>query len=343
MGCDTMHRFLSLSVLALYCCWSCVSADQYDDLLAWAKKNGAKTDHVKISTKADGQRGLFATKALSKGSLAVSVPPELAMCPQNFVKSALGEDMVSDEKLAESVTLQEGGLLAVLLLGEVSNAESFWAPYLATIPKDFGGAVATQMQPADFDMLEGTLVQNHTKDAVEAMHDLVKELQAFFTTHEALIRKHYPKIEITPERIQWAMSTVNSRGRIIHLMGPEAPPHGCLVPIVDMLNHRFNAKLADMDNNDQISQVLNRDVPEGDEIFTNYGPMTIELSFVHYGFSTVEMASNLGPSFRGLMERLLSDKEMMQHGPAHAENVAKQLLAKHCHGIEKASNAGVVG
>jgi len=122
---------------------------------------------------------------------------------------------------------------------------------------------------------------------------------------------------------------------------------------VDMMNHRPNAMRpgADngdlrpgiSDNGDHFSQTLAQSVAEGAEVFTNYGNLPIELSFVNYGFSTVEMASNMGPAFRSLMERSLMEPEMMKHGEAHAENVAKQLIGKHCQGIEDYSNAGVIG
>merc|ERR1719231_1322067 len=109
------------------------------------------------------------------------------------------------------------------------------------------------------------------------------------------------------------------------------------------MNHRPSAKAADVDSTGLFSQVVTKALQPGDEVFTNYGSMPLELSFTNYGFATAEMAINMGPAFRDLMEQSLNDPEMMVHGPKHAEIVAKQLLAKRCHGIDIASHGGVVG
>merc|ERR1712178_589793 len=110
-----------------------------------------------------------------------------------------------------------------------------------------------------------------------------------------------------------------------------------------MLNHRYSATTSDVTNTGFFGQSLGVDVKAGDEIFTNYGSFPMELSWSNFGFSTVEMAVNLGPAFRELMERSLEDPEMMAFGQAHSENVGKQLIAKKCHGIDISAHAGVVG
>jgi hypothetical protein len=336
-------------------CGLCHGADdqskELNALVRWAKEYGAVVDSVSIVTQADGQRGLVATKAMKKGSTAVSIPTSLAMCPQNFVKTDLGKALLADEKVANSVTLTETGLLIVLLVSESSKKDSFWAPYIATLPKDLGTAVAVTFEEEDFALFNGTLSKGYLKDAAQVLAESVKQQEQFFKTHSELVKKFYPDIDVSKAKLQWAVAMVHSRQLVVasgerrDTAAGELPQnaHACLAPVIDMMNHRPSAQVADVDEAGLFSQELSRDVAKGEEVFTNYGAMPMELSFTNYGFSTAEMAVNLGPHFRQLMERNLEEKELMVHGQAHTENVARQLVAKRCHGMDSASHGGVIG
>jgi len=292
-----------------------------------------------------------ATKGLLKGSAVMKTPSALHMCPQSFLKSELGKALLSDDALAKTVTLDEPGLLTVLLLGELSKGEdSFWGPYLATLPKDLGDAVSVTMTPEYTDQLNGTIAGPYLRDAIEVLQKMVVRQEDFFadSRYAPLVKKHYPNIDTSKAKLQYAVGMVQSRQTQVPTEpkdpnGGKRRGHGCLVPMHDLMNHRPNALIGDLLSEGIYAQELAQDQAKDSEIYTNYGMQNIELSFNNYGFSSPEMGINLGPQFREFFQQSLEDPAMMEHGDEHAELVGKQMLNKKCHGFDNAAMGGVIG
>merc|ERR1711970_217453 len=101
---NTMKLVVSLSLL-------CLAACEHENLIKWAKKNGASVDNVDIVTRG-GHHSLVATRDLKNGTIAVSVPVSLSMCPGSFVDTSLGKALTENEKMAASINMQETGMLA---------------------------------------------------------------------------------------------------------------------------------------------------------------------------------------------------------------------------------------
>jgi len=122
---------------------------------------------------------------------------------------------------------------------------------------------------------------------------------------------------------------------------PEAAP-GCLVPVLEFMNHRPSAVMAGPVPGGDHGQLVTKTVNVGEELFTNYGALSIELSFHSYGFSSAEMAPNLATVLRDMMEMLLSGESPFGYGPVHSENIGKQMVEKKCQTMDNVANAGVL-
>jgi len=320
-----------------------------DNLVKWAKSHGAALDDVEIETKADGQRGLVATRSMMNGTVAVSIPPKLVMCPTSFTETPLGKFITADEKLAASISMDETSMLTVMLLCEAANPESHWAPYIAALPKSTLGGL--QLTDADMDSLNGTLSKSHLEIGRETLHSVVQSAKGFYDKHTTMVQEYCPGADFSVKNVEWATGIVQSRSQVVSddethdIKGIGKVPinaQGCLCPILDMMNHRPNANTIGA-NGVGIGQVLKRDVKKGDEVFTNYGALGLEIAHINYGFSTVEMSVNLADKMRDLMQESLSDTSKMIYGGPHAENTAKILMEKKCMALDNFAHAGVLG
>eukprot|EP00668_Euglena_longa_P012362 GGOE01014807.1.p1 GENE.GGOE01014807.1~~GGOE01014807.1.p1 ORF type:complete len:666 (+),score=188.57 GGOE01014807.1:220-1998(+) len=88
----------------------------------------------------------------------------------------------------------------------------------------------------------------------------------------------------TTEALRWAHSAFFSRRFTSKVAGIPDCPEGCLVPVLDVLNHRSGARAAWDVFEDRLEMRLEEPVGKGQEVFNNYGEKGNEELLMNFGF-----------------------------------------------------------
>lgn len=102
-----------------------------EQFLEWAKKNGAEFDGVNIAEFPNYELGLAAGKDLKKDEIFITIPRNMIMSLDN-VNASIAPMM--SLPLIESMSNVK---LAFWLIVEKLNSDSFWKPYLDTLPEKY--------------------------------------------------------------------------------------------------------------------------------------------------------------------------------------------------------------
>lgn len=102
-----------------------------DLLKKWVLEHEGKFDGVSISEFPGYELGLEATKPHKKDDLIIEIPKKVLMCDE----TSLSEDMEEAVKTIPMLEKMENVRLAFTLICEKVRKESFWKPYLDTLPE----------------------------------------------------------------------------------------------------------------------------------------------------------------------------------------------------------------
>lgn len=100
-------------------------------MVKWVKCNGGVAEYVTINKFENMGYGLQATKNLSKGEVICSMPKTLMMTVENVKQSSLKQLYNSDPILKN---MDNVALALFLVLEYLKGTNSFWHPYIATLP-----------------------------------------------------------------------------------------------------------------------------------------------------------------------------------------------------------------
>jgi len=163
--------------------------------------------------------------------------------------------------------------LMIWLITELTNKESFWAPYLNLLPQEF---TSFPLYWSDEDLTE--LQASSLRESVLSTKKLLQQTygrlkQSLLDPNESL----FPN-GVTYEQYVWAYCVVSSR----------AWNYGnnfALVPLGDLLNHRSDAGLPGIDATGQYIEVNStQDYAKGDQVFISYGNKSNAELLGTYGF-----------------------------------------------------------
>ncbi|KAK9843754.1 hypothetical protein WJX81_004943 [Elliptochloris bilobata] len=195
------------------------------DFEHWLLEHGLHVRGIGAAHLSDGQRGIIALRAITAGSVLLEVPGKLLMSAN---KSRHSPHLVP--VLAACPGLSPTQVLALHLLVELARGRaSFWAAYLAQLPRAFTCL-------SYFSAHEAAALQvGHAVDvAREAAASVRAEWQG---AASALVLLE--SADLLPRRLcgllawRWAAATLASRA--MHLPGDAA---GALAPFADLHNHR---------------------------------------------------------------------------------------------------------
>lgn len=258
-------------------------------LLEWCESHGMSFGPIAAGFVPNGWRGVIATADIEPDSCILRVPRALLLSCETAHR---------DARLAAAATdLPPLALLAVHLLYEVSKgSQSFWAPYLASMPPAY--TTAACLTPADIEALQVPYAQRQASNAAEEAVELYK--QAF-----PVLKSLDIPLKFTGKAAwRWALGTLSSR--TMHLPGPNQA--GCLTPFGDLHNYEpppppFTPRLdlegaeeketaCGLDSgdgalhaeSDEYRIYARRKYQKGDEVFLCYGRHTNLGLLEHYGF-----------------------------------------------------------
>lgn len=263
-------------------------------LTQWLETGGARFSSLGLCTCGDGERGAYARAPIPKGESVLEVPLRLILTGQLAWVSAIGR------QISASGMKERSGhsYLAAYLLQEKYAADSFWAPYIATLPVSFP-QIPLFFGSGELALLEGSFVRGKIEERRSALAEEYQDL-----------RQRVPGFDrFTWEDFVWAHLTVNTRGFGMEFYGRETY---CLVPMADMLNHRHPQETAWTYDDGANGFVLtaDKDFAAGDSVHDSYGCKCNGELFLHYGFCLEENEDNRAQIRFGGRSASLSDASL---------------------------------
>lgn len=257
----------------------CAEEDPTDgwDLMSWLLANGVRFHpSVRLAhflnpgyLDEHGQpfrlRGVATVAPVPASAVLVTVPASLAMDEASLARSSLGP------VLAGSRIPELARAAAQLAFERGLGPDSFWAPYIRSLPEAPPSLPFWEDLPA---CLEGTQVQRAARQLLEHRRQLWRE-------HVAPLAAEHPAVlpyELcNQESFLWACGIVSSR---------QHP--GGLVPVIDLFNHRTAGGLAEssvLTQSHHKAAVALTDLPEATQIFVDYGDRSNQELLLYFGFA----------------------------------------------------------
>ncbi|KAM3917964.1 actin-histidine N-methyltransferase isoform 2-T3 [Leptodactylus fuscus] len=251
--------------------------DYFPELIEWARENGASTEGFELSDFPGEGYGLKATREIKAEELFVWVPRKLLMTVESAKNSVLGS-LYSQDRILQAM----GNItLAFHLLCERANPNSFWLPYIKTLPSEYDTPLYFQEEEVQY--LQST----------QAIHDVFSQYKntarqyAYFykviQTHPNASKLPL-KDAFTFDDYRWAVSSVMTRQNQIPTEDGSRVTLA-LIPLWDMCNHT-NGLITTGYNleDDRCECVALQDFKEGEQIYIFYGTRSNAEFVIHNGF-----------------------------------------------------------
>jgi hypothetical protein len=255
-----------------------VRSDEYDALKTWLRAGGAIFDKIDIKEFDNYGRGLVATADIQPGQVVLSIPWSLALTPANIEHRALHADSEHVTELHRTAVqellwyLEDQPLgatdeMALLLLNEQNNPNSYWRAYLDILPRSYSTSYyfsAEELQE---------LQQSKLKEFTERRRAGVE--RHWQSISEGLLDVIAPdtwQVNITKSGFEWALSVIWSR--MFALQSDHAD--GALVPLADLANAASPQSRAEdwhvtvSTDEERFTYKANVFIPEGTQILIPY-------------------------------------------------------------------------
>lgn len=245
-------------------------ADAVPRLLAWAAARGIRWEPIEIRTSADGERGVFARRAITAGEPLITVP-----------RAAMITDRDAAAALAACGGAGLAGLrsphseLALWLARERADAASAWAPFLDALPPAYPWLPLFR-PGAELAPLAGTR-------ALIAINDLAL---TYRDDHRLVAQRGSPLAAVGLADYAWGRAVTGSRCFGIAAADGSAR---ALVPVADLLNHGPAMAAWDFDDQAQQFEVwAERPIAAGEEVLISYGAQDNARLLTAYGFTLAD-------------------------------------------------------
>ncbi|KAM9294232.1 actin-histidine N-methyltransferase [Gastrophryne carolinensis] len=251
--------------------------DYFPELMAWARENGASTEGFDLADFPNEGFGLRATRDIKDEELFLWVPRKLLMTVESAKNSVLGP-LYSQDRILQAM----GNItLAFHLLCERANPNSFWLPYIKSLPSTYDTPL--YFEEEDVNYLQST----------QAIHDVFsqyKNTARQYAYFYKLIQTH-PNAAKLPIRdaftfddYRWAVSSVMTRQNQIPTEDGSRVTLA-LIPLWDMCNHT-NGLITTGYNleDDRCECVALKEFKAGEQIYIFYGTRSNAEFVIHNGF-----------------------------------------------------------
>ncbi|XP_078699190.1 SET domain-containing protein 4-like [Branchiostoma floridae x Branchiostoma belcheri] len=261
---------------------SLMSRDDNIELMRWLRKNGFQETHLVLTDFPDTGRGVMATRNLKAGDCIVSLPENLLITTTTVVNSHLAQFIKNWKP-----PLTPKQVLSLYLIAEKSRGkDSFWYPYLQTLPTSY--TTPSYFSTAEVDALPPA-VREATLQHRRVLQGSYKSLKASLHTLEPLFPDW--KAVFTFKSYRWAWATVYTRsvykkGPGWEFLDPSDPDVYALAPFLDMLNHSPSVQTdTDFNVNSKCYEVKTETTcRKYSQLFINYDPYDNARLLVEYGF-----------------------------------------------------------
>jgi hypothetical protein len=285
---------------------SMLGDDEAADLRAWLTGHGATVSGVHVATPPGRERGVLASRDLQPGDVLMRVPYAMMFSLDAVVATSRAAAAVRDLR----PHLPQDELLAIALVAERrAGPESFWAPWIRTLPRSYGSTIFwSEVERQDLD--------GSTLHALTSM--MLRQIDADFENVIAPVFQEYAEdlaaVPPTPapgaageaaaappttagaaaataslkDDYKWALGTIYSRSFDVHRRGASVR---FLQPYMDMTNHcprrghPLSATHSFDDARDELVCTARSAVPAGSEFFFSYGSYGNAKLLYSYGFT----------------------------------------------------------
>lgn len=216
----------------------------------------------------DGARiGGVAGSNIASGDFILRVPASIMITPEVYGKDPINQ--YDDFKLSYEP-------LMLWLLKERINPDSFWKPYIGSLPASFEGHPMfwTNEQLA---LTEGTGLAENVLSRRQTLEAAYKLLNENYIAKNNILPAEY----FTYDNYLWSFMVVLTRAWFVQ-------DQLVLVPMADMLNHSPDAGAGNLEEVDgQYFFVINatKDYASGEQVFDSYGARSNFELMKGYGFA----------------------------------------------------------
>lgn len=250
--------------------------DNLNGFVDWLHTNGVDTSGVAIADFGTRGYGLKAERDLTANELLLSIPRKLMMTTQTAKTSILGPLMGEDRILQSMPNVA----MALHVLCEFSQQDSFWQPYLNFLPKSY--TTTLYFSPDEIQLLKSS---PSLSDVLNQFRNITRQYAYFFR----LFQGHdeagkLPIKNFCYDDYRWAVSTVMTRQNQIPSTNSDEMDTA-LIPLWDMCNHTNGQMTTDFSRENDRSECLAlKDFKQGEEVLIFYGPRSNAEFMLHSGF-----------------------------------------------------------
>ncbi len=251
-------------------------AQDANRLLEWLHAGGINFPKLYMQWYSHDFRGVHALGAISSGDVLLRVPISHIMTGEDAKKCEMGAKILKCGYECNS----DDSFLAAMLLQEKHKQNSFWKPYLDTLPKHYAN------MPIYFgDELLSELKGSFSLDMRQARIDSLK------SEYEGICKGVPEFAQFTYDEFVWARLVVITRQFGIKVDGVETDG---LVPYADMLNHKLPRETEwTYEEKDRAFTITAlQPMARGSQVYDSYGRKCNSRFFVNYGFSLDENPDN---------------------------------------------------
>ncbi|XP_064622974.1 actin-histidine N-methyltransferase-like isoform X2 [Lineus longissimus] len=250
--------------------------EHVESFMAWIGNN-VTSDSVKIRRFGNGGDGLQATRDLPCQSLFLTIPRKVMMTTESAQLSSLGALIPQDNILK----VMPNVVLALHVLCEQANPDSFWLPYIKILPNTF--STPLYFSPEELQLLKGSQA---FYEALSQYKNIARQYAYFHKLFQS-----NPTAKMLPIHTNFcyddyrrAVSVVMTRQNQI----PSCEDHqmiNALIPLWDMCNHSNGQFTTDFSLEKDCSECYAlQDYKEGDQIYIFYGNRSNSEFLIHSGF-----------------------------------------------------------
>ncbi|KAK7000066.1 histone-lysine N-methyltransferase setd3 [Biomphalaria glabrata] len=250
----------------------------FPTFLKWLNDNGVDTSALEITQFPQYGYGLKATRDLKESEKLLQIPRKLMMTVDSAKQSPLGA-LIKEDKILQ---VMPNVTLALHLLNEKLNPQSFWKPYIDILPSSYLNPLYWSSE--DLQLLNGSPVKG---DAINQYRNIARQYAYFYR----LLQKQpdsmtqlYVKQCFTFDNYRWAVSSVMTRQNQIPARDGSRATLG-LIPLWDMCNHCNGIYTSDYNTEQDACECFClKDFEAGQQILMFYGPRSNGEFLVHNGF-----------------------------------------------------------
>ncbi|KAL3477131.1 hypothetical protein BJX99DRAFT_226736 [Aspergillus californicus] len=321
----------------------------YTALLEWMRTYGGSL-HENVQISHDSQRGTHLRvkgEGVPSNTHIIKTPVATTMSYFNVIDHCIGETQFPAHgvKLPPAFVENTGPEEAAIffLVGQwLRGSESFWYPYLQTLPQP--GSLTTlpyYEEEEDLEWIEGTSLVAARQQKIALLQERYK------TSCSELQKSGFEDAEqYSWDLYLWASTIFVSRAFSAKVLSGVVPELGLpeenvsvLLPFIDILNHRPLAKVEWQAGKENVDFVVLENVGAEQEIANNYGPRNNEQLMMNYGFClpdnpcdyrTVGLRAPPGSPLQVVREQqkqLFPGSSNDDEGPYYVFNIFYPLLA----------------